>query len=146
MSSISAASSLVSTLYAPTTQNSTSQALNALGTALQSGDTSDAQTALTALQTTLSSSSPSASSSSTSAPFGNNSQANADFTDLVNNVQSGNLTDAQTALTKLQSDLKTHKGGHGHGHHAAPPPPPDTSDSSTTSTSSTSGNVVNVTV
>ena len=150
MSSISSLTS--SSLYSPyltTNPNNPSQLLqnrNALGTAIQSGSTSSAQSALSTVQQTLSSNP----ASSTSQPFGNNTTANADYTTLVNDVQSGNLTDAQNALTKLQSDLKSGHG-HGHHHHGGGAPPPQTSDttdstSSSFTTDGTSGNVINVTV
>jgi len=122
------------------------QNLNALGTALQSGDPSTAQSALSTLQTTVSSNAQ----GSTSQPFGNNTAANSDYNTLVNAVNSGNTTDAQSALTKLKADLKS---GHAHGHHhhggGAPPPAPTSSTDSTDTTSSTtgtSGNILNVTV
>jgi len=128
------------------------QNLNALGTALQSGNPATAQSALSTLQTTLSNNTQ----GSTNQPFGNNSAANADYTNLTAAVKSGNTSDAQTALAKLAADLKGGKSHGGHRHHGggAPAPAPaastDTTDSTSTSTSSsttgTSGSIVNVTV
>jgi hypothetical protein len=89
---------------------------------------------------------------STSQPFGNNTSANADYNNLVSAVNSGNTSDAQSALAKLKADLKS---GHAHGGHhhggGTPPPPPastDTTDSTSTSSSTTgtSGSILNVTV
>ena len=149
MSSISGVSSAAS-LYQPN-QNGFGQfiqSLNALGTALQSGNPSSAQSALSTFQQNL----PINSQTSSSQPFGNNTQANSDYTSLVNNVQSGNTTAAQSDLAKLQADLKA---GHGHGHHhhggGSPPPTTSTDSTTTNSTSDTldansSGSLLNVTV
>jgi hypothetical protein len=149
MSTISSAAlqSVFSPNYQATSTNNTAKALDAIDSALQSDSSSDALTALTSLQQSLSTGS-SGSSTSTSQPFGTNTQANTDYTNLVSDIQSGNLDDAKTSLANLQTDLKSHKGGHHHGG-GAPPPPPTTTTTTTTSTTSsesTSGNFVNVTV
>lgn len=136
------------------TTQAQAQALNALNTALQSGDVANAQSALASLQKALgqstSSSSTAANATKTSSsPFGGDSQANADYKNLVNAINSGNVNDAQSALSNLQSDLKVHHGGHHHGGGGAPPPTQVTTTDATStsdSTSSSSGNYVNVTV
>jgi hypothetical protein len=164
MSTISSASTLYSTLFpsstsTTSTQDATTQALSELGSALQSGNAAQTQAALTAVQKVLLPNTPSASSSpalpiataattTSSSPFGSDSQANADYKSLVGAINSGNLTDAQSALSNLQSDLKVSHGGKHHGH-GGPPPPSDTpapDTSSATDSDSTSGNYVNVTV
>jgi len=123
------------------------QSLNALGTALQSGNPSSAQSALSTLQQNL----PSSSQTSSSQPFGNNTQANSDYASLVSNVQSGNTTAAQSDLAKLQSDLKAGHG-HGHHHHGGGAPPTTATDSTTSSSTADtldaniSGSLLNVTV
>jgi soluble cytochrome b562 len=94
------------------------QDFNSIGSALQSGNVSAAQTALTTFQQDLQSN-PQLSSSQ---PFGNNSQANTDYQGLVSSLQNGNLSSAQKAFASLQTDLQAsqtstktaHRGGHRH--------------------------------
>jgi len=115
MSSISSVSSSNPAYqnYNASNVKQTIQDFQAIGNALQSGDVSTAQSALTTFQQALSNSSNS--QSSTSQPFGKNSQANTDYQSLVSSLQSGNLTTAQQAFTSLQKDLKpVHKGHHHH--------------------------------
>lgn len=91
-----------------------SQDFQALGSALQSGNLSHAQSALATFEQDLQASSQAAAGQ----PFGKNSQANADFQKLTSAVNSGNLTSAQPAYSSLQSDLKgTQASFHGHHHH-----------------------------
>ncbi|HTI98832.1 MAG TPA: hypothetical protein VL527_08000, partial [Dongiaceae bacterium] len=105
MSSISSISSSTN-LYQPNNDFAKRfQDFKALGTALQSGDLSSAQSALANLQQTVSGNS-STSTTSASQPFGKNSQANSDFQTLTSALQSGDLSGAQQAFTSLQSDLK----------------------------------------
>ena|ERR1700683_621715 len=78
-----------------------SKGLNAIGTALQSGDVSAAQTALATFQQGLASNSQ----TSSSQPFGNYSQANLEYERLVSDVQSGNVSDAQKAFANLLTAL-----------------------------------------
>jgi len=95
------------------------QDFNSIGSALQSGNVSDAQTALSSFQQDLQSN-PQLSSSQ---PFGDNSQANTKYQGLVSSLQSGNLSSAQKAFSTLQTYLEaaqtssksTHKGHRHHG-------------------------------
>lgn len=82
----------------------------AIGTALQSGSLSSAQSALAAFQQSL----PGSSQGSNSQPFGKNSQANSDYQNMVSALQSGNLSSAQQSYNSLKSDLNA---AHGHRHH-----------------------------
>src|SRR5580658_7786586 len=118
MSTISSVSS-TNNPYQTTGQNGlaqTGQDFNSIGSALQSGNVSAAQSALTAFQQDLQGNPQ----TSASQPFGNNSQANTDYQSLVSSLQSGNLPSAQKAFASLQTDLQatqaSTKKGHG-GHH-----------------------------
>lgn len=114
MSSISSVTSATN-LYQPSNDFAKRfQDFKALGTALQSGDLSSAQSALANFQQTVSGNA-STSTTAASQPFGKNSQANSDFQTLTSALQSGDMTGAQQAFTSLQSDLKAaHKGHHHH--------------------------------
>ena len=111
MSSISGISSNLSQ-YQVNGQNSFKQwqqDFDDLGSALQSGDLSKAQTAYSALvQNTPSNSQAQNSQQSGTSSIG------ADFTALGQALQSGNVSDAQTAYAKVQQDLQS---AHGHHHH-----------------------------
>ena len=105
---MSAISSVTSTgnPYQTTTQNGYAQIVqdfNDIGSALQSGDVSAAQTALSAFQQDL----PGNSQATASQPFGQNSQANTDYQSLASALQSGNLSSAQKAFANLQKDLQS---------------------------------------
>ncbi len=113
----------------------TTQDFEAIGNALQSGNVSGAQSALTTFQQALAGSNNSQSSSTQ--PFGKNSQANTDYQNLVSALQSGNLTSAQQAYTGLQKDLKPVHKGHHH-HHGS-----SAISGSTATTSTTSSNPPN---
>jgi predicted RNA methylase len=115
MSSISSASSTTNP-YQATNLNAFTQFVNdfnAIGSALQSGNLSDAQSALATFQQDL----PGNSQTSTNPPFGNNSQANTDYQSLVSALKSGNLSDAQKAYASLQNDLQGTEAGKSHRHH-----------------------------
>ncbi len=107
---MSSVSSLSSTgyFYQP---NNTSAAnplmkgLQAVGSALESGNVSEAQSALANLQKQLQGNSQ----TSSNQPFGNNSQANSAYQNLVSSVQSGNISGAEKALTSLKTDLRKSK-------------------------------------
>jgi hypothetical protein len=90
---------------------------HALGSALQSGNLSTAQNALSLFQQDLQSNTQTAAG----APFGQNTQANSDYKNLTSALQSGNLTTAQKAFASLQSDLKpaapAQSAYAGHHHH-----------------------------
>jgi hypothetical protein len=120
---------------------------NSICNALQSGNVSAAQSALSAFQQDLQGNSQ----TSASQPFGSNSQANTDFQSLVSSLQKGDLSSAQKAFASLQTDLQSaqtspKKGHGGHHHHgggggsAAALINSLTSSSSTTSTASTTTN------
>lgn len=137
MSSISSLSAITNP-YQPFNQSGFGQFgqdFQAIGSALQSGNLTQAQTALATFQQELQGNSQSSSSSSSSSqPFGSNSQANSDYQTLVSSLQSGNLSNAQKAFSSLQTDLKTsHKGGHHH----------HESSSTSSSTASTSNSTTN---
>jgi hypothetical protein len=126
------------------------QNFKAIGSALQSGDLSTAQTALTSFQQALSGSQPASSSSQTSStkPFGSNNQANNDFQNLTTALKSSDLASAQKAFTSLQNDLKSTQStkstqatrkGHHHHHSTAT----DSTTASTTSSSSSAASNTN---
>jgi hypothetical protein len=115
MSSISSASSTTNP-YQSTNLNAFIQFVNdfnAIGSALQSGNLSDAQSALATFQQDL----PGNSQTSTHQPFGNNTQANTDYQSLVSALESGNLSDAQKAYASLENDLQGTEAGKSHRHH-----------------------------
>jgi hypothetical protein len=131
MNSISAISSATNP-YETTNQNGFGQTLQdfkAIGSALQSGDVTTAQNALTTFQQDLQGNSQ----TSSSQPFGKNSQANTDYQNLTSALQSGDLSGAQKAFTSLQSDLKAVHKGHHHHHGASTTPPATTTSSAATS-------------
>ncbi len=98
----------------PASQNSMGQSFTdfkAIGTALQSGDLTSAQSALATFQQSL----PGGAQGSSTSPFGQNSQANKDYQALSTALQSGDAAGANKAYASLQSDLKAaHKGHHHH--------------------------------
>jgi hypothetical protein len=158
MSSISSVSSATNP-YLTSNQSGIGQFFQdfkALGSALQSGNLSTAQSALSTFQQDLQASAPAAaqtSSQSSSQPFGKNTQANTDFQNLTSALQSGDLSGAQQAFASLQNDLKTAKGHHHHHHHGSSGASSGTSatassstpaSSSSTSASSVDGDSLNV--
>jgi DNA-binding FadR family transcriptional regulator len=107
MSSISSVSS-AGYLYQPNYSNASNpllKSLQAVSSAVESGNVADAQSALAKFQKQLQGNSQTASSQ----PFGNNSQANSAYQSLVSSVQSGNLSDADKAVSSLKAYLKTSK-------------------------------------
>lgn len=135
MSSISSVSSATNP-YLPPNQNGYGQFgqdFNAIGSALQSGDLSTAQSALATFQQDLQGNSQTPASQ----PFGKNSQANTAYQSLVSALQSGNLSDAQKAFGSLQTDLKAAHKGHHHHHHASSVASSTTPATSTTASSAT---------
>ena len=130
MSSISGVSN-TSNAYQTSTQNSPWQAFKdfqAIGSALQSGDLSTAQSALTTFQQLL----PNNPQVSTNQPFSKNSPANTDFQSLTSALQSGDLSGAQKAFASLQTDLKAAHKSHHHHHHGTNAAPPSDSTNATT--------------
>jgi hypothetical protein len=145
MSSISSLSSTASP-YQTTSQNGPGQLIqdfNAIGSALQSGDLSSAQSALTTFQQNLQGDSQ----TSSTGPFGQNSQANTDYQNLTTALKSGDLSGAQKAFASLKQDVsgagaKAHRGHHHHRSGGASETASTdlaSSNSSTTSTSSETG-------
>jgi hypothetical protein len=121
--SISSVSSATSPQAANQNQvNQLAKSFNDIGSALQSGDVSNAQSALTTFQQALQSSSQ----TTDKQPFGKNTMANMDYQSLTNDLQSGDLAGAQKAFTSLQNDLSSPSTqsvqsaylGHHHHHHA----------------------------
>jgi hypothetical protein len=142
MSSISSVSSATN-LYPATNQDDVSQSVQdfqSIGSALQSGDLSTAQSALATFQKDLQSNSQ----TSASQPFGKNRQANTDYQSLTSALQSGDLSGAQKAFSSLKNDLQstqstqsTHKG-HRH-HHSSSATDATTSSTTSATTSATVG-------
>ena len=147
MSSISSTSSATNS-YQATNLNAFTQFVNdfnAIGSALQSGDLSEAQSALATFQQDL----PGNSQSSTNQPFGNNTQANTDYQNLVSSLKSGNLPDAQKAYANLQNDLqgtgKSHRHHHHHGSGESGDNQTTDSTAATSSSSDAADSILNVT-
>jgi soluble cytochrome b562 len=93
------------------------QGFKNLASALQSGDLTGAQQAFTALQQLLPNSSAGNQTQNGQQGSGQKTFAT-DFQALGQALKSGNLTDAQTALSKLQQDMQSVQGHHHHhGHH-----------------------------
>jgi hypothetical protein len=89
------------------------QDLGNLGSALQSGDLSGAQSAFSALLQSIPASSPTQTSQQSGA-----TGVQADLNALGQALQSGDMNAAQTAYTKLQQDMQVAHGHHHHHHHA----------------------------
>jgi hypothetical protein len=106
------------------------QAFQPVGSALQSGDLSSAQSALATVQQDLQTNS----SSPVQPPFGRNSLANSAYQTLAGALQSGNLAAAQKAFVSLQTALSSPRKAGG-GSSATQPP---TSAGAATQTNSTS--------
>jgi hypothetical protein len=133
-----------------------------LASAIQSGDLTGAQTAFAALQQTLGqqTSNTTATGATTATGSTNSDPILNDFNDLGQALQSGNLSQAQSAFAQLQSDvqnaqqnpasqaqslaqaLKTalqgHHHHHGGGHRGGGHPSTQSSNSGTSSTAATS--------
>jgi len=103
------------TNYQASAYNGSSQPLQdfkSLSSALQSGDLSSAQAAMTTLQTDLQGAQG---NSKTSQLLDPTTAAGKDFQTLQNALQSGDLKGAQDAFTALKQDVrKTHSGHHHH--------------------------------
>jgi outer membrane protein assembly factor BamD (BamD/ComL family) len=137
MSSISSISSATNP-YQTTNQNNIGQFVQdfkAIGSALQSGNLSTAQSALATFQQAL----PGNSQTSSSQPFGSNTQANTAYQSLTTALQSGNLSTAQQAFASLQTDLKSAQSAHkGHHHHHSSDVTASTASSTTPTTTTSS--------
>jgi hypothetical protein len=131
MSSISSVSSATNP-YQTTNQNGFGQIFKdfkAVGSALQTGDLSTAQSALATFQQDLQGNSQ----TSANQPFGKNSQANSDYQSLASALNSGDLAAAQKAFASLQTDLKAAHRGHHHHHSSSATAPTTPTNSATTS-------------
>jgi hypothetical protein len=86
------------------------KSLQAVSTALQSGNVSEAQSALSKFQKELQGNAPAANTqAAASQPFGSNSRANSAYQNLVSAVKTGDLSVAEQALTSLKTDLRGSK-------------------------------------
>ncbi|MGP8201497.1 MAG: hypothetical protein ACLQU4_18560 [Limisphaerales bacterium] len=101
---------------------------NAIGSALQSGNLADAQSAMAEFQQDLPSQ-----LQTTNQPFGNDTQANTDYQKLAGALNAGNLADARQAYAGLQNDLQGTGKSHRHHHRGA-------ADSDTTDAAATNAN------
>ena len=90
------------------------QDFSQLSSALQSGDLTSAQKAFASLQSLNGQGQNSQTNSTGNSTNKSNNTISNDFNSLGQALQSGNLKDAQTALAKLQSDMKAQKSGHHH--------------------------------
>jgi hypothetical protein len=90
---------------------------NQLGTALQAGDLASAQSAFQSLQAVAPQAAGTDANGNQAAANGSNTiKADSDAVGAA--LQASDLTAAQTAFTKLQSDLQAMRGTHrGHHHH-----------------------------
>lgn len=128
--------------YQASTQNAFSQAFNDfknIGSAIQSGDLTSAQNALTAFQSDLQSNSG---QNPLSQLFSNNTQLGNDLTALQTALKSNDATGAQTAFKSLVQDMQgamktqASRGHHHHHHHVDNDS--QSANSTTNSSSSTS--------
>jgi hypothetical protein len=83
------------------------QSFQSLGSAIQSGDLSSAQSAFASLQQ-LQPQNPSNASNLASGPLSQ------DWNNLSQALQSGDPKSAQAAFTQLQTDMQAHRKGHHH--------------------------------
>ena len=131
--------------YQPSQVSLYLQAFQSMGSSLQAGDLSSAQSTLAAFQQNLQSYSTSAAQQ----PFGGNSQANTAYQNLSSALQSGDLSGAQKSFADLQRSLSSvHKGHHHHGSkstQATASPNTTTSTTPTDSDGDNDGSVLNVT-
>jgi hypothetical protein len=109
--------------YQNTVQDGFSQAFQdfkGIGTAIQSGDLTTAENALTAFQQDLQNSSQTSQKNPLSQLFSNNSTLNNDLSALQTALKSNDAAGAQTAFKTLaqdmQSTMKTQKAHHHHHH------------------------------
>ena len=130
--------------YQNTVQDGFTQAFQdfkGIGTALQSGNLTSAQSALTTFQQDLQNSSQTSQKNPLSQLFSNNNTLNNDLTALQTALKSNDAAGAQTAFKTLtqdmQSSMKTQKGHHHH--HVKKANDGDAAQSSSSITSSTTG-------
>jgi hypothetical protein len=120
------------------------QDFQAIGSALQTGNLPNAQSALATFQQAL----QRTSQTTATQPFGSNGQANTDFQSLTSDLKAGDLAGARKAFNSLQHDLQpaqsTQSARKGHHHHHAFAANSTAATASATSTS-TSGGSLNLT-
>lgn len=151
MSSVSGVSSTTSPCWPqPNSKYGITQVGNdllAIGTALQSGTSSDAQTALATFQQSVTTNLQ----STATQLFSANSQASTAYQTLVTDINSGNSSGAQQAYSSLFAALQSAQTGQGtqsahrahhHHHHRGAESSSTTSSSSSTSSSSTTASSV----
>lgn len=111
--------------------------ISQLFNAVQTGDITAAQQAVSALQGGSATYGPQQAPASGTTSSAQGSTFQTDFQALIAAVKSGDTTAAQTALSKVQSDMQTQgRGGHHHHHHGG-----GSSVSSSTSTTSTDDSI-----
>lgn len=120
--------------------------MQALSSAVQSGDMTSAQQALTQLQQD----SPLVAQALQSGDSSSDSPQVSALKSLASAVQSGDASAAQSALSQLQQSGPGGSSGvhgHHHHHHHAAPTDPATTDNTTSSTNdSSAGSLINVSV
>lgn len=89
------------------------QLFSQLGSALQSGNLADAQSAYASLQNLQPPGPPAPGDTTNAAGSSGNTMGN-DLAALGQALNSGNLSDAQAAYAKMQTDMQAHRGGHHH--------------------------------
>ena len=110
--------------YTPAAQNNASpfqminQDLTAIGNALQSGNISSAQQAVASIQNLISNPAPGSPGTGIS-QSGTTNPLSADLSALSSALQSRNMQSAQAAYTKLVQDIQSGRHGHHRHHHAA---------------------------
>jgi hypothetical protein len=131
MNNISNVSGAINPYQPPSQDNLTQfvQDFKGIGSALNAGNLSTAQSALATFQQDLQGNLQ----TSANQPFGKNSQANNDYQSLTSALQAGDVKAAQTAFASLQTDLKAARKGHHHHHSAGTMPTTATPTSKTTS-------------
>jgi hypothetical protein len=102
-----------------------------IGSALQSGNLSSAQSAFNGLQQLLQANQPAGSAASSTASSSSNPLSN-DLASLGNALQSGNLNSAKAAYQKLQQDMQSTASTQHHHHHRSAGSVQTTAGSSTT--------------
>ncbi len=124
-----------------------SQDLNQLSSALQNGDLASAQSAFSnflnlvpGYQPTTDATAVSDTTASSLSVAGTSSVA-ADFSALEQALQTGNLTDAQSAYNQFQTDMQAKAGGHHHHHPHHGTAAPAASDGTSTNSSGSSLNL-----
>jgi hypothetical protein len=121
------------------------QDMNALATAINSGDLQGAKDALSTIESHKPQSGSSTTASTTTdgtaqAAATSTDKRAQDFQALQSALDSGDMSAAKTALNTIQSDMQSHKGGHHHGggHHHSSTQTADASNATDTTQSTAS--------